>query len=172
RIKGLVDERRLAAAADAGDDDELAKREFHVDIFEVIALGAFKLEKFTVALSPFFGDGNAPMAIEVFGGESVEFENIGRASLGHHPSTMEAGLGTDVDEIVGCQHDIFVVLDDEHAVADVPQILECLDQAMVIALMEADTGLVEDIGDPLELRADLRGEPDALGFAAAEGAGA
>jgi hypothetical protein len=42
-----------------------------------------------------------------------------------------------------------------------------MDEALVIALMKADTGLVENIRDSLELRADLGSEADPLGFPAA-----
>ena len=45
------------------------------------------------------------------------------------------------------------------------------DEALVVALVEADGGLVEDVEDAAEAGADLGGEADALAFAAGEGGG-
>jgi hypothetical protein len=63
------------------------------------------------------------------------------------------------------------VLDHEHGVAEVAQTLERPDQLRVVALVEADGGLVEDVEDADELRADLRREPQPLRLAAREGRG-
>ena len=73
-----------------------------------------------------------------------------------------------VDEPVGHPHHLLVVLDDEHGVAEVAEPLERRDQPAVVALVEPDRRLVEDVEDPDELRADLRREPQALRFSARE----
>ena len=46
------------------------------------------------------------------------------------------------------------------------------EQALVVALVQADRGLVEDVHDADQPGADLAGEPDALRFAARQGLGA
>ena len=65
-------------------------------------------------------------------------------------------------------HHLLVVLDDEHGVAEVAQPLERRDQPPVVALVEPDRRLVEDVEDADELRADLRREPEPLRLAARE----
>ena len=65
-------------------------------------------------------------------------------------------------------HHLLVVLDDDDGVAEVAQPLERADQPGVVALVEADRGLVEDVEDADELRADLRREPEPLRLAARE----
>ena len=55
-----------------------------------------------------------------------------------------------------------------HRVADVAQPLERVDQPRVVALVEADRRLVEDVEHADELRADLRREPQPLRLAARE----
>ena len=65
-------------------------------------------------------------------------------------------------------HHLLVVLDDEHGVAEVAQPLERPDQLVVVALVQADRGLVEDVEHADELRADLRREPQSLRLAARE----
>ena len=55
-----------------------------------------------------------------------------------------------------------------HRVAEVAQALERRDQAAVVALVQPDRRLVEDVEHAHEARPDLRGEPDALRLAARE----
>ncbi len=57
-------------------------------------------------------------------------------------------------------------------VAEVAQARERAEQPLVVALVQADRGLVEDVHDADEARADLAGEADALRLAAREGLGA
>ena len=78
------------------------------------------------------------------------------------------GARPHVDEPVGAAHHLLVVLDDDHGVAEVAQPLERADQLVVVALMQADRRLVEDVEHADELRADLRREPQALRLAAGE----
>ncbi len=60
------------------------------------------------------------------------------------------------------------MLDHDHRVAEVAQPLQGREQPVVVALMEADRRLVQDIEHAGQARADLRGEPDALALAARE----
>jgi hypothetical protein len=66
---------------------------------------------------------------------------------------------------------VLVVLDDEHRVAEVAQADEGVDEAAVVALVQADGGLVEHVEHADEARADLGGEADALGLSPGQGAG-
>ena len=88
--------------------------------------------------------------------------------FGDDVAAVLAGARAHVDEPVGGAHHLLVVLDDEHGVAEVAQPLERADQLVVVALVEADRRLVEDVEDADELRADLRREPQALRLAARE----
>ena len=58
---------------------------------------------------------------------------------------------------------------DDNGVAYVAESLERLEQALVVAIVEADGGFVEHIHDANQSRTYLRGEADALGFASREG---
>ena len=92
---------------------------------------------------------------------------LGRA-LGDDAAAVDARARAHVDEPVGRAHRLLVVLDDDHGVADVAQALERRDQPRVVALVEADRRLVEDVEHADEARADLRRQPDALRLAARE----
>ena len=84
---------------------------------------------------------------------------------------MLAGPGSDVDDVVGDLDRVLVVLDDDHGVAEVAHADHRLDQPVVVALVQTDRRLVEDVQHADETRPDLRRQPDALGLAAGERAG-
>ena len=76
-----------------------------------------------------------------------------------------------VHDVVGGADRLLVVLDHEHRVAQVAQLAQRREEPGVVALVQADRRLVEDVEHADEARADLRGEPDALRLAAGERAG-
>ena len=86
-------------------------------------------------------------------------------------AAADAGAGAEVDEVVGGPHRVFVVLDDDDRVAEVAELGERVEQALVVARVEADRGFVEDVEHADEAAADLAGEADALRFAAGERGG-
>ena len=62
-----------------------------------------------------------------------------------------------------------IVLDHEHGVSEIAKPFQRRQQLLVVPVMEADRRLVEDVENAGELRADLGGEANALGFPAGEG---
>ena len=68
--------------------------------------------------------------------------------------------------MVGGQDRILVVLDNDDRVSKITQPLERVEQARIVALMQPDGRLVEDIKDACQTRTDLRRKPDALAFPA------
>src|SRR3981081_4065521 len=84
---------------------------------------------------------------------------------------MNARAGSHVDDVIGGADRFIVMLDHDHRVAEVAQASERRQQALIVALMQADGRLVEHIENARKTGTYLRGEPDALAFAAREGAG-
>ena len=84
---------------------------------------------------------------------------------------MDAGAGADVEHVVGGADRVLVMLDHDDGVAEVAQALQGFEQARVVALVQADRGLVQHIEHAGQAGADLRGQPDALALAAGQGAG-
>ena len=70
---------------------------------------------------------------------------IGVAALEDDLAPGVAGRGAHVDDVVGDLHHVRVVLDDDHGVALVAQLLEQLGQAVDVPRMEPDARLVEDV---------------------------
>ena len=79
--------------------------------------------------------------------------------------------GTEIDDVVGRPHRVFVVLDHDHRVALVAELGERFQQLVVVAGVQADRGLVEDVEHADQAAADLAGQADALHLAAGERGG-
>jgi hypothetical protein len=94
---------------------------------------------------------------------------VGQGALGHDLAAVLAGPGADVDQVVGGADGGLVVLDHDQGVAEVAQPDQGLDQAVVVALVEPDGGLVEHVQHPGQAGADLGGQPDPLSLAAGQG---
>ena len=95
---------------------------------------------------------------------------FGRA-FGDDAAAQPACAGAEIEHIIGVADGVFVVLDDEDRVAEIAQSFERLDEAIVVALVQADGGLVENVENAAQARADLRGQADALALAAGERGG-
>ena len=85
---------------------------------------------------------------------------------------MDAGAGADIDDMIGREDRVLVMFDDDDGIAEIAQPPQRLEQARIVALVQADRRLVEHIEHAGQARADLRGEPDALALAARQRAGA
>src|SRR5690606_10707 len=87
-------------------------------------------------------------------------------------AAVRARAGPEVDDVVGGEDRLAVVLDHDHGVAEVAQVDQRVQEPLVVALMEPDRRLVEDVHHADEPRADLAREPNALSLAARERIGA
>jgi hypothetical protein len=88
--------------------------------------------------------------------------HIVKRALRNHPPAVDARAQAHVDHMVGGAHHVFVMLHHQHAVADVAQVFQGVDQAVVVALVQADAGLVQHIHHAGQARANLAGQADAL----------
>src|SRR3972149_1519989 len=69
---------------------------------------------------------------------------------GEDPPAAQSGARAEVDDIVRRLNRLPVVFDDDHGIAQVAQASERLEQAAVVALVQADRRLVEAIHHPGE----------------------
>ena len=86
--------------------------------------------------------------------------------FGDDLAAMDAGAGPDVDDMIGGEDRVLVMFDDDHRIAEIAQPPQRVEQPRIVALMQADRGFVEHVEHAGQARADLRGEADALAFAA------
>ena len=167
-VQHVGDERALAAARHAGDRGERPERDVDVELPEVVLAGAADAELLAVALAALRRDRHRPLAAEERAGDRPRLgEDLLERPVGDDLAAVLARSGPDVDDPVGRPDRLLVVLDDEHGVAEVPEPRQRRDQLRVVALVEPDRGLVEDVEDAHQRRPDLGREPDPLGLAAA-----
>ncbi len=77
--------------------------------------------------------------------DSLHALHLRGGALRDDPPAVLARAGAEVHEVVGGAHRLLVVLDHDHRVAEVAQPLQRGDQLRVVALVQADRGLVEDV---------------------------
>ena len=75
---------------------------------------------------------------------------------------MDARAGAEIDHVIGGADRVLVMLDHDHRIAEIAQALQRFEQPVVVALVEADAGLVEHVEHARQPAADLAGEADAL----------
>ena len=173
-VERIVNERGFAGAGNAGDADHQSRRDRDVHATQVVSPGTPDPgQAVWIHFEPLARHRNGPLAGQVVAGDGVFVgDNIAICALGDHPAAVDAGAGAHVDDVIRGTNGIFVVLHDDDRVAQVAQPGQGREQALVVALMQADGGLVQHVHDAHQARADLAGEPDPLGFAAGKGVGA
>ena len=93
-------------------------------------------------------------------------------AVGHHITAVDSGSGSHIHYIVGGANGVFIMLDHDDAIAEIAQPNQGLQQPVIVSLVQADRGFVEDIHDADQACANLTGEANPLGLAAREGLGA
>ena len=71
---------------------------------------------------------------------------------------------TDVEHIVGLADHILVVFNDDHRVALIPKVFQRPDKSVVVALVQTNRRLIEDVKNARQTRPNLRGKADTLAF--------
>lgn len=171
-MQQLVHQGALAAAAHPGDAHQPAEGDLDVDALEVVAGAVGQGEPAAASIAALGGGGDGTSTAQVGPGEGVlGIEEIVEGTLGHNVAAMDAGTGADIHQVVGGADRVLVVLHHDQGVAQVPQLGEGGEQAIVVALVQPDAGFVEHVEHAGEAGADLRGQADPLGLPAGEGHG-
>ena len=174
RAEGFLDnlryQARLAAAGHAGDAGDRSQRDIHVDAFEIVFRSAFYGQEVPVPLPACFRDRDPFRAAEVLSRNGVRagHDRFGRARADDRPS-VHTRAGADVHDPVRRADGVLVMLYDDERVADIGQVAQRAQELFVIALVQADARLVENIQNAHKGGADLRGKADALALAPGKG---
>ena len=92
--------------------------------------------------------------------------DVGGRALGHDSPAPHARPRAEIDDGIGRQHRVLVMLDHDHGVAHVPQVLEGPEKTRVVPVVQAYRGLVEDVEHAHQPAADLARQADPLRLAA------
>ena len=172
-VEDGVDQRRLARSGHPGHRDQLAERERHRDVAQVV------LDRVVHGDHPALGprpprrrQRDRASAGQVRAGERVRVgqQPLDRAGVHHVPAVLPRA-GADVHGPVGGTDGVLVVLDHDQRVAQVAQPDQGLDQPAVVPLVQPDARLVQHVEHPDQPGADLGGQPDPLRLAAGQAGG-
>ena len=124
-VEDLVDERRLARPAHAGDGDERAERKRDVDVLQVVRARAADDDlaaRRPAPRAPAPRSRAGPRRYWPVSDSPGADEQLLRQPLEHHVAAVLARAGPEIDQVVGRANRLLVVLDDEHGVAEVAQL--------------------------------------------------
>jgi hypothetical protein len=62
-------------------------------------------------------------------------EDVVEGALGDELTASRASSGTDVDDVIGGTNCVFVMFHYDHGIPEVAEVAECLDKAVVVALV-------------------------------------
>ena len=82
----------------------------------------------------------------------------------HDFPTVFAGLRPNVDQPIGGINGVFIVLDHDQCVADIPQMLKGSDESLIVTLMQTNRRLIQHIQHPCQTRPDLCCQANTLGL--------
>ena len=162
-VENLIDERRLTRTGDSRHARHDPKRNFHVDVLQIVLRGADDLKVFAVSL-PAFGrnlDLLAPGEVRARNAARSRADIVDR-SLRDYLAAVHSGARADVHDPVRRAHGILVVFHHDQCVADIAQMLQRRDQLRIVALMQSDARLIKPIPNAHQRRTDLRRQTDAL----------
>ena len=93
-------------------------------------------------------------------------EQFTKGAGGDNLASMNPRPGAKIDDVIGPAHRFFVMLDNEHRVAALPECFQRREQLFVVARVQADRRFVQDIEHPAQIRTELGRQANALAFAA------
>ena len=86
--------------------------------------------------------------------------------MGDDFSSVFSGTWSDIHNIIGFAHSVLVVFHDYHRIAQIPQMLQCSQQLVIIPLVQADAWLIQNICHSHQAGAYLGSQADPLRFSA------
>ena len=94
--------------------------------------------------------------------------HFGRRAVADDRAAVLAGTGAQIEDAIGLDHDLRIVLDHQQRVARIAQPLHDADHALHVARMQSDRRLIEHEQRIDQRGAERGGQIDALDFAAGE----
>ena len=91
-----------------------------------------------------------------------------RSSSGDQIAAILTRAGAEIEHVISGANSVFIMLHDQHGVAQIAQVLKRPDQPLIVALMQSDRRLIKHVEHSTQPRTDLRSQPYPLAFAARE----
>ena len=143
-IQNVIYQRGFSGSGHSRHHGEQSERQFQIHIFQIICFGAQNANPFVSGRAALGRHGNLQLAAQVAPGQRIgaALDFLG-AAFGHQVPASVAGPWSQIHHIVSAANSFFVVLDDQHGVAEIAQFFERRNQAVVIARVQTDGRLVQ-----------------------------
>ncbi len=129
-IENVVDQCAFARSADARDDGHDADREAGMKVLQVVAACAVDGDPLVRQGARIFAVQDAQLTAEIASRErGGRVHDLRRRSFCDHMAAQFACAGSEVENVIRVANCLFIVLDDEHGVAQVAQRFESRDRA-------------------------------------------
>ena len=147
-VDDLIDQRGLAGAGHARHAAKRPKRDAHVHVLQVILPAAVDPQRLSAARTAKRRNGNGFLPGEILARDGARHGlQVRDGALGDDLAAVDARAGADVHDIVRRSHGVLVMLDHDQRIADVTQALQRFQQLVVVALVQTDRRLVENVKD-------------------------
>ena len=161
-IEDLIDQRTLSRTGYAGHAGKYSERELYVDVLQIVLRCAEDCQP-ACRFSSCLRNRDLQSSGQIRSGDRFSAVlDILRASRRHNLSAMLPGAGTDVNQEVCSTHGVFVMFDDNHGIAQIPQVIQRIQKFVVVPLVKSDGRLIQNIGDSHQAGTDLGRQADAL----------
>ena len=171
-IQHLVDQAGLAGAGDTGDAGKGSQGYGHIHVLQVVFPGPPDGQELPVPRPPVLRHRDLLFAGEILPRDGIRaVQNVLQGPRGNDPAAVASRPGAHIHNIVRGAHGVLVVLHHDQGIAQVPQVLQSRQKLIVVPLVQANGGLVQNIQHPHKGGANLGRKSDPLAFAAGEGPG-
>ena len=150
-IKDVTHQSRFARTRHSCYYRHYSKREFDVDVLQVILYGATHLNVGRPWTSK-LRHRNGLASGQVSGSITVTLSQIEKRTLVGDLSSIAPCSRPHINQPIGRAYDLFVMLHDDDSIALVAQLLEHMDQLISVATMQTDGWFIEDIHRTYERR--------------------
>src|SRR5581483_10834768 len=145
-VENVVDQRAFAATAYAGHNRHYAERNADRQILQVVLACAGYGEPFAGEQPRLFTLHHRGLPGEIASGERRGCgHDLLRRAFSDDVAAQPSGAGTEIEHVVGMADGVFIVLNDQHGVAKIAELFESFNQPRVVALVQADRGLVQNV---------------------------
>src|SRR5260370_37991911 len=168
-VQDIGNQRTLPRTRDAGNHYEFPERNLDRYVLQVIFARSLDYQRSPAALSPLLRQGNPLAPCQLTPSQRICIGNniLVRAFCDNIPS-MLACPWSNIDDVIGGTHRIFIVLDHQQRITKVTQTQQGLNQACVIALVQSNAWLIQYVEHAHQTRADLCCQANTLCLATAK----
>src|SRR5699024_2130757 len=158
----------LSRSGYAGDGYELTKGKSDIDIGQIVFTGPVNGDlSLRVLRAPVLGNRDAFLSVQILAREGIVagpklVDRSGNDDL----SPVFSGSRTDIHNPVAGSDGVLVMLDDDQGIAQIAETHQCFQEPMIIALVQADRGLVQNVQNTDQSGTDLGSQSDSLCLAA------